>query len=292
MQTSTQELKQVSRPLVGVPEVAAYVERHTKFVDLARVRADFAREVACIDGRRDEPGIGFPGGGIGVMATVLAGCNYLISMFDAIKDKDPKRAQFARDALNFPEMASLIERCMGGMSWHTDDEAEHDPIACKGCKHAMACLDGGYGLGEEYRAQMEQYLREIKKRAQAGDSRLHPDTYHGKHNEQAVLRVLSDVRTGEYVAIPPTNGKFSAFVFNEVMAKEMLRYVGGLVYDEKRPDFKNLGVSKEEFLIRIESIFYHHLRLTAPRIAQGLPVFDVIHYESGRVRVQHSQLRY
>jgi hypothetical protein len=59
-----------------------------------------------------------------------------------------------------------------------------------------------------------------------------------------------------------------------------------------RADFKEHGISKEEFLAQAVSLYFTHVRSSAFKLAHNLPVYDVIHREKGVVEVRKSDLRY
>lgn len=304
MSTNQEGSSSNMRQMKGIPEADTYVRRNLTFAPISGINGHYAPLLRCIDGRRpakpdqlgkddcDHPEgfISFPGGSIGVAALILSAIN--IKFIERwVKDGDP-RADTAREKFSFEKMIQLLERALGGMSGHTDDKAVDDPIACAGCGHAMALLNGGYGLGETYRAQMTEYLKTLKERALKGEEGIVIDVYHGVHSETAVLRLKCTLSFGEFLSIPPTDGDMSVFVFNEHMALEVLRRVTGLVYEELRLDFKEHGISKEEFTTHVESLYYDHVRSSAFKLAHDRPVYDVVHTDKGQVNIHKSDLRY
>jgi hypothetical protein len=294
------------KEMKGIPEADAFVRRGIRYVNMSDIRGHYAPLLRCIDGRRganperlgvkvDEEKapkgfISFPGGGIGVAALILSAINTpFIEKWE--KAEDP-RGQSAREVFSFMRVMDILERSLGGMSCHTDEHAIDEPLACAGCGHAMAFLNGGYGLGDIYRAAMTEYLTELKQRALKGEEEVIIDVYHGKHVESAVVRILSTLSMGQFASIPPTDNEMSVFVFNERMAIDVLSKVTSLVYEEMRSDFKHHGISKEELTAHVLSLFYTHARSSAFKLAHGLPVYDVIHSQPGAVEVRKSDLIY
>lgn len=293
------------KKMSGIPEADAFVRRNVTYVEMEDIIGHLAPLLRCIDGRRpkkpnqlgsrideaDEPEgfISFPGGSIGVVAQILCAINALIKTWDGAKDP---RATSARERFNFSRVMNCLERCLGGMSCHTDDHAVGKPLACSGCGHAMALLGGGYGLGQTYRAAMRRYMKDLKRRALAGEKGIVVDVYDGSHVESGVLRIISELSIGQFASIPPTDGEMSVFVFNERMALFVLTKITGLMYEEFRTDFKDHGVSKEELTAMVISFFFTHTRSSAFKLAHDLPVYDVLHASSKQVEVRKSDLRY
>ena len=292
------------KEMIGIPEADTFVRRNVAFVALSHINGHYAPLIRCIDGRRganpdrlghdsgrkEEGYISFPGGGVGVAALVLSAIN--IPFIERWKQAGDQRAETAQERFNFNRVMDCIERSLGGMSGHTDDRAVDEPLACAGCGHAMALLNGGYGLGETYRVQMTEYLKKLKERALAGEENVVIDVYHGTHAESAALRLKCMLSLGEFLSIAPTDGEMSVFVFSEHMAIEVLTKTAGLLYEEMRMDFKEHGISKEEFLAQAISLYFTHVRSSAFKLAHNLPVYDVIHREKGTVEVRKSDLRY
>lgn len=288
----------------GIPEADAFVRRNIRFVPLSHINGHYAPLLRCIDGRRGvnpdrlggQPGepqegsISFPGGGIGLAALVLSAIN--IPFIEPWKQAKDARAESAQKCFSFDRVIDCIERSMGGMSGHTSDHAIDEPLACAGCGHVTALLNGGYGLGETYRAQMTEYLKKLKARALAGDKDVVIDVYHGEHAETAALRLKCTLSFGEFLSIPPTDGEMSVFVFSELMALEVLARIAGLLYEEMRSDFKDHGISKDEFLAQARSLYFSHVRSSAHKLAHNFPVYDVVHREPGVIEVRKSDLRY
>ncbi len=303
MTTHTTE-QMTMKKMMGVPEADAYVRRNLSLVQTRKVDGHYAPIIRCIDGRRtanpdqlgavlslpQEGAISFPGGGIGVAALILSGLN--VAFIEPWAKAGDERAESARRAFSFDRLMDCLERAMGGMSCHTDDHAVEDELACAGCGHAMALLNGGYGLGDAYRAEMTEYLKKLKLRALQDEEGVSVEVYHGSHIESAVLRLKCMLSFGEFLSVPPNDGEMSVFVFNEHMALEVLNKVASIVYEEFRSDFKEHGISKEELTAHVISLYFNHVRSSAFKLAHDLPVFDVVHVAAGMVEVHRSDLRY
>jgi len=301
---SNQSEKKSMKPMRGIPEADAYVRRNISFVSMSHINGHYAPLLRCIDGRRganpdrlggtpsepQEGSISFMGGGIGVAALILSAIN--VPFIERWKQAGDPRAESAQKCFAFERVIDCIERSLGGMSGHTSDHSLDDPLACAGCGHAMALLNGGYGLGETYRTQMTEYLKKLKERALAGEENVIIDVYHGDHAETAALRLKCTLSFGEFLSIPPTDGEMSVFVFSEHMALEVLARIAGLLYEEMRSDFKDHGISKDEFLAQAASLYYSHVRSSAFKLAHDFPVYDVQHPEKGVVEIHKSDLRY
>jgi hypothetical protein len=290
--------------LIGIPEADAYVRNNVRFVQEKTVYGKSASFLRCIDGRRSDVServgpsksaagagyISFPGGGLGVVGLILSALQ--TSFIRPWKEGRDPRAQTAEESFAFERVIKILERAMGGMSGHTDEHNASDASACAGCGHVRAMLAGGYGLGEIYRTALEHYTIDLKKRAERGEAGIEIDLYRGTHEETAVLRVKSNLDTGEFVSIIPTDGTASVFVFNEIMDQKILTDVGGILYEELVTDFKTHGISKDEFLAVARSFYFGHMRSSAFKLAHDLPVYDVLHPGRGHIELRHSVVRY
>jgi hypothetical protein len=278
-------------PMKGVPEAHNYFAKNGTFVQLADLKGHLADHLYCIDGRSTESGgISFPGGGAGVVALIFAAIN--VAFIRPWEDAKDSRAKGARKSFAFGRVIKIIERILGGMSCHTDDKAADEPLACAGCGHAMAFLNGGYGVGEMYRTGLVKYFTELKRRALRKEPHIKVACYPGVHQESAVLRLLSLPDLGEFLSVPSTDGEMSVFVFNETMNIWILSTVTGLLYEELRPEFKKLGISKEEYRAHVESLYFQHTRSSAFKLAHGKKVLEVRHVAKGQVIIGTSNLTY
>lgn len=292
------------KPMLGVPEATAFVLRNITYVPLAATNGHLAEALCCIDGRRTsererlgtkdvsgaEGRISFPGGGVGIAGLVLSALN--VGFMEDWRQANDARAVSASEVFHFDRVIACLERALGGMSGHTDEHAEEDALACAGCGHAKALLNGGYGVGETYRVAMKEYLRKLKKRALAGEEGIVIEKYHGAHQESAALRLKCNLSFGEFLSVVPNDGQMSVFVFSEHMALEALDRVAGVFYEEFRADFKDHGISKEEFLSHVRTLYFRHVRSSAFKLAHNMPVYDVEHIGVGKVEVRRSDLRY
>lgn len=253
-----------------------------------------ARNISCIDGRCPEQGcIRFPGGALGVVATILAAINreFLIEWkyFD-----DQPRLKVFRDGLPFWKLMDRFEQCLGGMSCH-DDDGDHgkgdSELACAGCGHAKLILaDERYHLGE-YSKPLLEYARDLKLRHIQGDKHVTVPTYSGTHREQAVIRIKGKRKVGAALSLRPTDGKTSVFVVHEDMGLAVLRATSVGLYYGFPTLFEEAGITKSELLAHVKSMYFRHLRLSAHRLAGGLPVYKVSENGAG-IRVAKSHLRF
>lgn len=305
-----QHMQQGSEKIVPMKqaEAQAYVDKNFKLLPEREIRIPNARLVECIDDRarrtpdelmsgsqrmdqRNErrDSIAFPGGALCLSATILSAINSrLVYRWQALGDA---RANEALQRFDFGRMMKFFEGELSGMSCHTDDQHDSDPLACAGCGHAMALLSNkDYGLGELWTENMLDYARSLRGRADNGED-ITIYSYAGKHKARAVLRVLSDPANGHLLSIPPNDGTDSVFIINEVEDLKILGDLASEFYTSFRDDFEALGVSRSEFIAHTRSMYYTHVRLSAGKLAKGLPVFDV--EPVGRdIEVKPSRLKY
>jgi hypothetical protein len=264
-----------------------------------------AADIECIDDRRknspDEYLLGsltrlerrtpvsFPGGALGLCAAILGTLN--VSLMRAWQDAGDARYKLAQKKFAFKRLMPIFETALGGMSCHTDDHHAQNPMACAGCGHAKAFLDQGYGLGETYRKELKDYATKLKARAQRKESGIVVFSYKGDHNARAVFRIISSPGLGKYLSVSPNDGANKVFIVNEVMGLYLLERLSRALYEELRSDFEELGVSHRELWAHVQSQFLRHVRLSAHKLAHGLPVYD-IKEEDGLIVVSNSSIKY
>jgi len=286
---------------MDLEEIQEYV---TKNAEVARLPAGLpdATLIECIDDRRtnrpnergfgDEPSgkkrhaIAYPGGAFGVLGTLLAATNELIQ-----KAEGEKR-ELAQKELSFARITSFFEEALQGISCHTDDHSAGSESACAGCGHASAMLTSPlYMLGSEYQRGLAEYARDLERRSKEHDLSVTVYTYKGPHASRAVVRILKEPSEDAYISLPPNDGGNGMFVINEATDLYILESVGKKMYETFEPAFKGLGVSEKSFTDAEKAAYNLHVGLTAAKLAEGLPVYDVTG-EDGKIHVTASNLRF
>ncbi len=288
-------------------EAQRYVDKNYRLIPESEIRNPNAGNIECIDDRarrtpeeqrsgfltlsdkhKRRESIAFPGGALCLCATILSAINSrLISRWRALSSP---RADEALRRFDFDNMMKFFEQQLNGMSCHTDDAHENDPLACAGCGHAMALLSTkDYGLGEEWTQSMRQYATGLKERVHEPGITIY--SYAGAHKARAVLRILSDPGNGHLLSIPPNDGTDNVFIINEVEDLKILLDLSSAFYTAFQSDFEALGVSRSELIAHTRSMYYTQVRLSAGKLAAGLPVFDV-EPTNGKITVKQSRLKY
>ena len=277
---------------LAVAEADRYVQ--TNAVRMEIPGAVEAAGLYCIDGRNPETGVAVPGGALGVSGTILAAI-YRDLIFDWVTFEDNRRLQIVRDRLQFEELMAFFESHFNGMSCHTDDghhSSDKQHLACAGCGHLMLLMtEPRYRLGD-FTEPFKEYAASLKARNEKGDPRVVIAKYHGTHKEQAVIRVKTNGLNGHVISLRPTDGSTSVFVVNEAMGLAVHRRAAALCHEHFKRTFEMLGVSKTELLGYVQSTLHRHTRLSAMKLARGLPVYDVREQVAGQLVISSSNLNF
>lgn len=293
-------------------EARQYVldKRNHRFVSLEQVSVNgAASRLECMDGRRTNvasevlfgadkikqirtrESVGFPGGALGLCATILSALNTRVRVLPHAPESSSGAPVRIKPMVKLEEAMNFFEGVLGGMSCHTDDHQHEGELACMGCGHAMGLLTkSDYGLGETYQKGLQQYSKDLQRRAREGDESVTVYSYSGEHEEQAVFRIRSNVQTGKAVTVVPNDGNKSMFVINEVMNLRLLREMTTKFHSYF--GFKNIGISSEELNAHVASVYHEHIRISASALARGKPVYDIVPDENDAISVVPSNLKY
>jgi hypothetical protein len=288
---------------MNLADATRYARENVQLVKIPKM--PHAAGIQCIDGRSTRgpheiisgqchdstTSIAFPGGALGLPAAVMAAIN--VELLQRWEYENPQLYTRACELLGFREIIDFAESYFGGMSCHTDDEHANDPLACRGCGHAMGLVDNKrYGLGTLYAPAFRNYAAELRARVKMRDRRVTLYSYSGPHREEAVMRVQSRLDTKHFIALRPTDGERGVFIVNEVMGIRILRDFTGSLYEHLKDSFEALGVSRGELCAHVESTYWSHVRTSATRLAKGKPVYDVTVRDDGTILVSKSSLRF
>lgn len=280
---------------MNLEEVTTYITKNWKSAPLPKGLPE-AGHIECIDDRRtghpNERGAGdlsdqsvresiaYPGGALGVLGTLLAATNES-TLGGETGTKIPLSA-----------ITTFFEKEFKGISCHTDSHNTGNERACAGCGHAAAMLaNSAYGLGAEYQADLDAYVKNIQKRKAANDLSVSIYSYDGDHKARAVVRIIKEPSTDSYISLPPNDGENGMFVINEATDLNILTLAGKKMYLEFADTFKSAGIPEEKFLQNVAGAYGKQVELTAKKLAHGLPVYDLIG-EGKEVRVTQSNLQF
>ena len=219
----------------------------------------------CIDGRYvnslDLPALAIQGADAGELALIFSTANMCGLTLDMKK-----------------ALAVLVETVGGvkNIQFHTDSHAEKGKVLA-GCGHIkQASIDlESYTITQEQMEFIKTQFAEMKKQGAA------ETVLHGDHNESAVIFVK-----GNYGVLPQFklgreegNREGQMFVFHNTFVDARHHILAKKLIESKA--FELEGGLEEEY---IYSVLFdaceNQLMETAKRLAKGLPIFEVIFFES------------
>lgn len=271
------------RESMSLIEIQTYVAKNAERAELP-TGLPKACSIECIDDRctrsslelgeevkvtEKRKSIAFPGGALGVFATLLSGIHESLPAHN--------REILSQKNLSFKTIASFFEKEFCGISCHTDSHNANSDSACAGCGHLASILsNGAYGLGEKYQTELGQYAKEIQKRKEAHDENATVYVYKGDHGSKAVVRILKEPSENSYISLPPNDGENGMFVINETTDLHILETAGRQLHKEFVATFTEQNVSEDTLLKNITAQYNKHVGLTAQKLAHGLPVYEVM----------------
>ncbi|TAJ15835.1 hypothetical protein EPO56_00750 [Patescibacteria group bacterium] len=272
----------IDKETMSLTEIQAYVAKNAVRAELPK-GIPKACSIECIDDRctrspleiegesnvtEKRKSIAFPGGALGVFATLLSGINESLPV--------TSREALTQGEFSFKAMASFFEKEFCGISCHTDSHNTHSDSACAGCGHLASILSNdAYRLGTNYQTELGQYAKDIQKRKEAHDESATVYTYHGDHASKAVVRILKEPSAETYISLPPNDGENGMFVLNEATNMHILELAGRKLYKAFETGFADQNIPEETLLKNISVQYGQHVGLTAKKLAHGLPVYDV-----------------
>jgi hypothetical protein len=252
-------------PRVMGPDAArAFIENHQRFVRMRQGTIPSARFLECMDDRQSRSegnpdSAKYPGGGLGVAATVLATLDSLNA---------PRGIQFS------PVM-NLLEQELGGMSFHSDHHNGHDPFPAAGCGHVNGVLDNeAYGVGA-YRQDLRKYADRLNTREDRHEKDIVGYSYSGDHAATAVI-FIDDKTPGTYLSLPGRDEGGQAFIVNDTLNKRTLRTLAGRIERAFAPECKALGISVKKLGDTLVQTYETQLVLSLRKLAKGLPLYHAI----------------
>lgn len=230
-------------------EADRYVRKNGVLVPKPQWGAD---DIECIDDRRSNGSIGYPGGALGITTTLFSGVN----------DESRKK-------IGFGGLAKAVEGFFGGMSGHSDEHNAGHSFPCAGCGHLQAIRNNPdeYGFGGDYVGELDSYIEDVHGRAQKGTKGFNIFKYFGGHDARAVMHI-DDPGNDHYISLPPNDGADQVFVNHRGVNRGILDDAMGFLKDT----FGNI------FSHDPKEVYDHQLELTAKRLgADTLPHYSVSH---------------
>jgi hypothetical protein len=213
----------------------------------------------------------FPGGGLGVAATMLGALHSLN----------------ATRGLPFSTVMNNLERELGGMSFHSDHHNAHDPFPAAGCGHVNGILaaSDAYGLGD-YRELLHKYTDQLSTREDRHEKNITGYSYSGGHAAQAVIFV-DDQAAGKYLSVPGLYNSGvdgQAFIINHTLNKCMLRDLARSMGRTFAPELRAMDISTHDLIKKMIATYEKQLMISLGKLAKGLDVYYAVSDKTG-VRV-------
>lgn len=229
-------------------EAKKYVKRNGVLVPSPEWTAE---NIECIDDRRKSDGIGYPGGVLGMAAT----------LFSSVDTDSRKKIG------GFSGIGRSLEQFFGGMSGHTDDHNEDHAFPCAGCGHLQAIRNSPdeYEFGSEHLPDFDDYVGSVSGRARDNKRGFNIFNYLGGHNARAVMHINS-VDDDHHITLPPNDETDQVFVNH--------RGVNRVILDNARGVLQ--GIFGGIFVRDPKEMYDKQLGLTAKRLgADKIPHYTV-----------------
>jgi rhodanese-related sulfurtransferase len=276
--------------------------------------------LSCIDGRDDRGVIGMPGGNAGITIVVLAALErvlgrpldedliseLLIRQMDTLGRFYIHTDQHANESVaasmaGDSRLARVVEALRSPIEWsqflrcpppiHREAVLEHlCTAAAVGCGHLRSLMQhpDSYGVRPDL---AHDFLRALFRLRWAGDTKIDHETLCGSHSERAVLltRVEGDLKP--FSAIPlvsPFCGGSQMFVSHPQVGSYLLDVHVDFVLQQSDllPDLS--PALRPALAAECAALTQIHGDHSVRRLAQGLPVYEVIFRKGGQYRVSHA----